>query len=159
MLFQLSRLRHYIADLFAELPKRAYLTLKYHGWRSVLFRIVTFPLRLTPLGPRLGPLLFQCPPRFKHEPGRLGTFLDALPADIRYAFEFRDPTWVVERPALAERGAAWCIGETDDAPLDPQTLEEWLKGEGWPEERRGELACEYETGRALLARSDEELNH
>ena len=54
MRFQLSRLWHYLADLFSDLPKRTYLTLKYHGWRSVLFRLVTFPLRLTPLGPKLG---------------------------------------------------------------------------------------------------------
>src|SRR3954452_21834811 len=53
MRFQLSRLWNYVADLFSDLPKRAYLTLKYHGWRTVLFRIVTFPLRLTPLGPKL----------------------------------------------------------------------------------------------------------
>src|SRR5947199_207331 len=53
--YQLSRLRDYLADLFSDLPKRAWLTLRYHGWRSVLFRIVTFPLRLTPLGPRIGP--------------------------------------------------------------------------------------------------------
>ena len=52
--YQLSRLRDYLADLFSDLPKRAWLTLRYHGWRSVLFRIVTFPVRLTPLGPRLG---------------------------------------------------------------------------------------------------------
>src|SRR3954452_19897919 len=54
MRFQLSRLWNYVADLFSGLPKRMYLTLKYHGWRTVLFRIVTFPLRLTPLGPKLG---------------------------------------------------------------------------------------------------------
>jgi GT2 family glycosyltransferase len=54
MRFQLSRLRHYLADLFAELPKRARLTLQYHGWRTVLYRILTFPLRLTPLGAKLG---------------------------------------------------------------------------------------------------------
>src|SRR5256885_13700096 len=54
MRFQLSRLWHYLADLFSDLPKRTYLTLKYHGWRSVLFRLATFPLRLTPLGPKLG---------------------------------------------------------------------------------------------------------
>jgi hypothetical protein len=44
----------------------------------------------------------------------------------------------------------------DEAPLDPQMLEEWLEGEGWPEERRGQLAYEYERGRALLAHYDEE---
>jgi GT2 family glycosyltransferase len=40
--------------LFTGLPRRALLTLRYHGARETLRRIVTFPLRLTPLGARLG---------------------------------------------------------------------------------------------------------
>jgi GT2 family glycosyltransferase/glycosyltransferase involved in cell wall biosynthesis len=44
----------FLRRLFAGLPKRAYLTLRYHGLRETLYRIVTFPLRLTPLGARLG---------------------------------------------------------------------------------------------------------
>lgn len=47
---QLRRLRH----LFAGLPKRALLTLRYYGFRQFAYRVVTFPLRLTPLGHRLG---------------------------------------------------------------------------------------------------------
>lgn len=37
-----------------SLPRRAYLTLRYHGARELAFRLVTFPLRVAPLGPRLG---------------------------------------------------------------------------------------------------------
>ena len=37
--------RHALADL----PRRMYLTYRYHGLRSVLYRLVTFPLRFTPL--------------------------------------------------------------------------------------------------------------
>ena len=44
----------FLRRLFSGLPKRAYLTLRYLGLRETLYRIVTFPLRLTPLGPRLG---------------------------------------------------------------------------------------------------------
>ena len=44
----------YLRRLFANLPKRAWLTLRYHGVRETLWRLVTFPLRLTPLGARLG---------------------------------------------------------------------------------------------------------
>jgi GT2 family glycosyltransferase len=33
----------------AGLRRRVYLTIRYHGWRTLLFRIVTLPLRLTPL--------------------------------------------------------------------------------------------------------------
>ncbi len=44
----------FLRRLFANLPKRAYLTLRYQGFRETLYRLLTFPLRLTPLGPRLG---------------------------------------------------------------------------------------------------------
>jgi GT2 family glycosyltransferase/glycosyltransferase involved in cell wall biosynthesis len=44
----------FLRRLFANLPRRAYLTLRYQGVRETLWRTVTFPLRLTPLGPRLG---------------------------------------------------------------------------------------------------------
>jgi GT2 family glycosyltransferase len=44
----------YAKRLFAGLPRRALLTLRYHGPRETARRVVTFPLRLTPLGARLG---------------------------------------------------------------------------------------------------------
>jgi uncharacterized protein YecE (DUF72 family) len=45
------------------------------------------------LGPRLGPVLFQLPPRFPADVGRLDGVLRALPNGMRAAFEFRDPSW------------------------------------------------------------------
>ena len=46
-------------------------------------------------------------------PGRLETLLEALPRDLRYAFEFRDLSWI--RPEikklLARFRAAFCIYE------------------------------------------------
>ena len=38
---------------FADLPRRIRLTIEYHGWRTLLFRLVTFPLRFTPLRHRM----------------------------------------------------------------------------------------------------------
>jgi GT2 family glycosyltransferase len=38
---------------FAGLRRRIQLTIRYHGWRTLLFRVVTFPLRFTPLKRRL----------------------------------------------------------------------------------------------------------
>lgn len=35
------------------LPRRIYLTYRHHGWRTFLFRALTFPLRFTPLRDRL----------------------------------------------------------------------------------------------------------
>lgn len=61
-------------------------------------------------GSRLGPILFQLPPRFPAEPDRLARFLDGLPAGYRYAFEFRDPSWHGEEvyAILRRHGAAFC---------------------------------------------------
>lgn len=65
------------------------------------------------LGDRLGPLLFQLPPRWRANPGRLEAFLDALPAGFRCVFEFRDESWISESVTrlLRSRGAAFCIYE------------------------------------------------
>jgi uncharacterized protein YecE (DUF72 family) len=63
------------------------------------------------LGEKLGPLLFQLPPRWRMNGERLDAFLEFLPRDFRYAFEFRDPSWFTDHTykALAKRGAAFCI--------------------------------------------------
>jgi GT2 family glycosyltransferase len=51
-------LRHgffrHLRATFANLPKRAILTWRYHGTAEVLRRVALFPLRLTPLRHRLG---------------------------------------------------------------------------------------------------------
>lgn len=62
---------------------------------------------------KLGPILFQLPPKWAFNPARLYDFLEALPGGHRYAFEFRDPSWFDSRAveALTERGAALCLYE------------------------------------------------
>jgi uncharacterized protein YecE (DUF72 family) len=45
------------------------------------------------LGPHLGPVLYQLPPGWKLDRGRLEHFLMTVPADVRQVVEFRDPTW------------------------------------------------------------------
>ncbi|UCH74784.1 MAG: DUF72 domain-containing protein [Rhodospirillales bacterium] len=66
-----------------------------------------------PLGERLGPILFQLPPRWRCNPERLANFLTALPSGQRYAFEFRDPSWHNDSVAalLEARNAAFCVFE------------------------------------------------
>ena len=67
------------------------------------------------LGPKLGPLLFQLPPFFKKDAGRLGDLLVLLPPGLRCAFEFRHESWfgddVYER--LWTRNAALCVADTE----------------------------------------------
>lgn len=64
----------------------------------------------------LGTLLFQLPPTFRADAGRLTAFLAALPPDIRCAFEFRHDSWLADPiyEALAARGAALCIADFGD---------------------------------------------
>jgi uncharacterized protein YecE (DUF72 family) len=63
------------------------------------------------LGSKLGPVLYQLPPRWKCDPERMATFLDALPPRRRHAVEFRDPSWYREDifAMLERRRAALCI--------------------------------------------------
>jgi uncharacterized protein YecE (DUF72 family) len=67
------------------------------------------------LGRRLGPILFQLPPRWRCNMARLRDFLALLPRrpGMRYAFEFRDPDWHREEvyALLARFNAAFCIFE------------------------------------------------
>jgi uncharacterized protein YecE (DUF72 family) len=49
--------------------------------------------RARQLGDRLGPVLYQLPPRWRRNRERLETFLAALPAGRDQAIEFRDPSW------------------------------------------------------------------
>jgi uncharacterized protein YecE (DUF72 family) len=45
---------------------------------------------------RLGPILYQLPPRFGCNPERLEEFITLLPADLTHVFEFREKSWLSE---------------------------------------------------------------
>jgi uncharacterized protein YecE (DUF72 family) len=63
------------------------------------------------LEPKLGPILFQLPPHWRFNRERLEAFLEALPRRYRYAFEFREPTWLNEDAyaLLRKHRAALCL--------------------------------------------------
>jgi uncharacterized protein YecE (DUF72 family) len=67
--------------------------------------------RATRIGPKLGPVLFQLPPRFSANVELLDAFLHALPEGMRGAFEFRDSSWESDDVyrTLDRAGAAWVI--------------------------------------------------
>jgi len=120
-----------INNTFYQLPTQATL----HGWREAVAEDFAFSVKasrfithmkklkepeatLAPffgcigeLAHRLGPILFQLPPRWRCNLDRLRQFLAALPGEYRYAFEFRDRSWW--NPAvydlLARHEAAFCI--------------------------------------------------
>jgi uncharacterized protein YecE (DUF72 family) len=63
------------------------------------------------LGDRLGPVLYQLPPRFRINLDRLEDFLELVPRDVINVFEFRDESWYrPETLALLDRyGASFCV--------------------------------------------------
>jgi uncharacterized protein YecE (DUF72 family) len=75
--------------------------------------IARFIDRARLLEDKLGPVLFQLPPFWEVDAGRLEAFLQALPPIARYAFELRNPTW--HAPAvyriLERHNAAFCLWE------------------------------------------------
>jgi uncharacterized protein YecE (DUF72 family) len=77
---------------------------------SALEKLLPRALRLSN---KLGPILFQLPPRWQVNPGRLEALLEALPGDLRCAFEFRDLSWIrndIDK-LLTRFNAAFCIYE------------------------------------------------
>lgn len=75
------------------------------------------------LGEKLGPILFEFQPSWRKNADRLAEFLEILPRRLRYAFEFRHPSWFDEEiyRLLSEKGASLV---TADSPRFPLSFEE-----------------------------------
>jgi uncharacterized protein YecE (DUF72 family) len=65
-----------------------------HRLRDEDGSLAYFLRAVNPLGPRLGPTLFQLPPTFKKDVGRLQDFLSRLPHRWPAAVEFRHKSWL-----------------------------------------------------------------
>jgi uncharacterized protein YecE (DUF72 family) len=80
---------------------------------------------LAPLKDKIGPILFQLPPRWRCNPGRLETFMANLPHCFRYVFEFRDSSWFNTQvySLLSKYKAAFCIYDLNKrlSPLEVTT--------------------------------------
>src|ERR1700709_328717 len=74
--------------------------------------------RLSFLGNKVGPILFQLPPNFRADADRFGKFLKMLRKKRRYSFEFRDPSWYAPQilRMLAEQNISLCLSDHHDAP-------------------------------------------
>jgi uncharacterized protein YecE (DUF72 family) len=74
--------------------------------------------RLSLLGKKAAPILFQLPPNFHANADRLASFFKLLSKKRRYSFEFRHPSWY--EPAifrlLREQNISLCISDHHDAP-------------------------------------------
>ena len=81
-----------------------------------------FLSRARRLGPHLGPILYQLPPRWKPNLERLAQFLTLLPPDLVHVFEFRDERWFIPEvfDLLREHRVGFCIFHMPDleTPLE-----------------------------------------
>lgn len=90
------------------------------------------------LGEKLGPILFQLPPRWGPNLERLDAFLTAMPGGHQYSFEFRDPGWLIQPvfEILAKHNAALCVYNfnrlTSPAALTANFVYLRLHGPGGP---------------------------
>jgi uncharacterized protein YecE (DUF72 family) len=82
--------------------------------------------RARELGSKLGPVLYQLPPRWPVNLERLDRFLAALPKRVSHAVEFREPSWYAPEvlSRLAKAGVALCLhdmpgSEPARAPVGP----------------------------------------
>jgi uncharacterized protein YecE (DUF72 family) len=64
---------------------------------------------------RLGPVLFQLPPQMKCDVGLLRSYLGLLPKGMRYAFEFRHASWLVDEvyDELRRSNVSLCVAESE----------------------------------------------
>jgi uncharacterized protein YecE (DUF72 family) len=64
---------------------------------------------------RLGPVLFQLPPQMKCDVGLLRSYLGLLPRGMRYAFEFRHASWLVDEvyDELQRNNVSLCVAESE----------------------------------------------
>ncbi len=76
---------------------------------------------VNPLGQRLGPTLFQLPPTFKKDAGRLQSFLSRLPRRWPAAMEFRHQSWFDEEvyQLLRDRDVALVAVDEDEGEGTP----------------------------------------
>lgn len=82
-----------------------------HKLRGVDNQLATYFEAIQRLGPTLGPILFQLPPRWRVNVERLQEFLVGLPRRMHYVLEFREPSWFNNEiyRLLRQHHAALCI--------------------------------------------------
>lgn len=85
--------------------------------------INTFLSNAGNLEEKMGPVLWQFPPRWKINTARLLAFLELLPPKFRYTFEFRDHSWydTAVYELLKQYNCAFCIYQLN-GHLSPITV-------------------------------------
>lgn len=80
------------------------------------------------LSEKLGPILFQLPPNFTFDLGRLKKFLKILPTDKRFTFEFRHESWFCSEvyELLRKNNLALTISDMPKYPLVFETTADFV---------------------------------
>jgi uncharacterized protein YecE (DUF72 family) len=139
-----------------------------------------FVKRVGVLKEKLGPILFQLPPRWHFDGERLDCFLKAWPPKVRVAFEFRDPSWFRDETleTLRKHGAAFCMydlagfqspkevtsdliyirlhgpGDKYQGKYSDQTLAGWAGAFAAWAKRKKEIFCYFDNDQAGYAAED-----
>ncbi|MDP9341814.1 MAG: DUF72 domain-containing protein [Actinomycetota bacterium] len=108
-----GRWREVSANRFVVAVKASQYITHIRRLREAADAVEPFWSRARKLGPKLGPVLFQLPPRFGVDIELLRAFLGILPRDMRAAFEFRDDSWRTPEvhEALDRAGAASVLAD------------------------------------------------
>jgi uncharacterized protein YecE (DUF72 family) len=79
------------------------------------------------LGSRLGPILFQLPPNLKKDTALLERFTECIPASMRAAFEFRDPSWFEDGvfEILRRRNVCLCVADSEKLATPFEATADW----------------------------------
>jgi len=97
------------------------------GLKNAQKPLADFFALLDGVGKKLGPLLVVLPPHVKKDFALLRDFMDAAPKGKRVVMELRDPSWKSDDVlyAMKARDVAWCVTESDEAPLDLVSTASW----------------------------------
>jgi len=115
-----------VANWVRESPSEFVFAVKMSRYATHIKRLRDLPPsidlfydRIRPLvrSPKMGPVLWQLPPRFRRDDERLAQALEHLPPG-RHCFEFRDESWFVDDvyELLSSHGVALVIGDTPQRP-------------------------------------------
>ncbi len=111
--------------------------------------IANFMERTSRMGIYLGPILVQLKPNWGLDLERLRGFLRAAPAGQRWAFEFRDPSWLCDAvfDTLRQHNAALCVHDMLDNHPDEITAD-WVYLRFHGDHYRGSYSHQFLTARA-----------
>jgi uncharacterized protein YecE (DUF72 family) len=126
-------------------------------WQKSVNSLELLEDRLSLLGEKAGPVLFQLPPNFEADADRLAEFFKLLSKKRRYSFEFRHPSWYAPRilRMLSEQNVSLCLSDHHDAPAPWKRTADfvYVRGHGPSGRYRGHYSQDVLAGWAKRIKS------